>query len=91
MAAPIFKITYSDERVEEVKLRPRAQIDFEEETGDALVTLDSDEMRVSKLYLLAWFAAGKPGEFEDWIDSLDAVELAGDEDADAEDDSTRPT
>jgi hypothetical protein len=42
---------------------------------------------------LAWFAAGKPDTFDEWIDSLDSVEMAGDEDAENNegDDSTRPT
>jgi hypothetical protein len=91
MAAPTFKVTYEDGRTEDVKLRPRAQIDYEEETGDAIVAFDTDEMRVSKLYQLAWYAAGKPDTFNDWVDSLDSVEIAGGEDADAEDSEPRPT
>ena len=90
MAAPTFKVTFIEGNIEEIKLRPRAQIAYEEETGDALISLDSDQMRVSKLYKLAWFAAGKPGDFDEWIDSLDAVEMAGDEDEDG-DEATRPT
>jgi len=92
MAAPIFKVTHIDGTAEEVRLRPRAQIDYEEETGDALISFDTDEMRVSKLYTLAWYAAGKPGEFDEWIDSLDSVEMAGGEDAsEGEEQTTRPT
>ena len=93
MAAPIFKVTFVDGRTEEVRLRPRAQIDYEEETGDALISFETDEMRVSKLYSLAWFAAGKPETFDEWIDSLDAVEMAGAEDANSDegDETTRPT
>ena len=90
MAAPTFKVTFIDGKIEEIKLRPRAQIDYEEETGDALISLDSDQMRVSKLYKLAWFAAGKPGDFDEWIDSLDAVEMAGDEDERCEEDDNPP-
>jgi hypothetical protein len=92
MAAPTFKVTLIDGTESEVKLRPRAQIDYEEETGDALVSFDTDEMKVSKLYKLAWYAAGKPDTFDEWVDSLDAVEMAGDEDVDdTEDGEPRPT
>jgi hypothetical protein len=94
MAAPIFKVTHIDGTEEEVALRPRAQIAYEEETGDALISLDSDEMRVSKLYKLAWFAAGRPSDFDEWIDSLDSVEMAttGTEDEPQEEgEDTRPT
>ena len=91
MAAPRFKVTYIDERFEEYPLRPRAQIAYEEATGEGLVALDSDDMRVSKLYTLAWFAAGQPDTFDEWIDSLDSVEMAGGEDGEQEGDSTRPT
>jgi hypothetical protein len=91
MAAPTFKVTLIDGTTSEVKLRPRAQIDYEEETGDALVSFDTDEMKVSKLYKLAWYAAGKPETFDEWVDSLDAVEMAGDEDANAEDTESPPT
>jgi hypothetical protein len=91
MAAPRFKVTKIDGSVEEIRLRPRAQIDYEDETGEALINLDSEDMKVSKLYTVAWYAAGKPDTFDEWIDSLDAVEMA-DEDADKEgDDTTRPT
>jgi hypothetical protein len=90
MAAPKFTVTYLDGTSETVSLRPRAQIQFEEDTGGGLVSLD-DEVRVSKLYKLAWYAAGKPGEFDEWLDNLEAVELPQQEETGVEGDSTHPT
>lgn len=90
MAAPKFTLTYLDGTSEEVVLRPRAQIAYEEDTGEGLASLDED-IRVSKLYRLAWYAAGRPSDFDEWIDSLESVDLpAGDMNDDGEAD-TRPT
>ena len=100
MPSPKFNITHIDGSQETAVLRPKAQIQFEEDTGDALASLDG-EMKVSKLYKLAWYATGREIPFDAWIDNLEEVDMAavpptpnGDGEGDSEDAEeqvTRPT
>lgn len=79
MAAPTFKIAYTDGREEEIKMLPKAQIAYERETKRSL----RDEVQsLTELYELVWYAAGRPGTFDDFIESLEGVESDSDEDGD---------
>lgn len=91
MAVLRFNIEYADETTVEASFLPKQQVQYEMETGDPIAS-SSDEILVTKLYKMAWFAAGKPrDDFDDWLDDLVSVEaLDSDDDGDVEG-STRPT
>jgi len=85
MAAPKFKIDYADGVSDEVSLKPARQIQYEAETGEPL--FDQDEtVLMTKVYTLAWYAAGKPLTFEEWAETLESVEMVNEET-----DGDRPT
>ena len=93
MAAPTFTVTFIDGTSEEVRLRPRAQIAFEEETGEALASFNSDRDESVQALSAGLVRSGQAGGFDEWIDSLDSVEIARaeDESQQGDDQTTRPT
>lgn len=82
MPAPRFKIEQTDGTEREVKMLPLAQIAYERETGKSLGG-DFGE-QVTDLYKLAWFADGAPGEFDQWIEGIEAVTGVDQEEADGD-------
>jgi len=91
MAAPKFTIVPIDGDEEIVHLRPAQQVAYEVDFDEPLFA-DDEDVRMSKVYMLAWYAAGKPGKFKDWLDTLEAVEMADQgEDQDDEGDGDSPT
>ena len=66
-----FKVTTADGNSDEVTVKPAAMVAFET-AGNSL----SDESKpVTNLYMLAWYALGKPERtFEKWLDTVDEVE-----------------
>lgn len=78
MAAPKFKIEYQDGTSEEVQLRPARQMQYEAETGEPLFD-ESEKILMTKVYTLAWYAAGKPETLEDWAETLESVEMVSEE------------
>lgn len=86
MAAPKFKIDYEDGTSDEVVLKPARQMQYEAEQNQPL--FDEDEkILMTKVYTLAWYAAGKPSTLEEWAETLESVEMVNDEETDAD----RPT
>jgi hypothetical protein len=72
MPAPKFKVEYVDGSEEEVKLLPKAQVEYERETKKSLGEGFGESLE--EVYNLAWFAAGKPnGSLDSWLDSVEAV------------------
>lgn len=91
MAILTFKIEYTDGTTEEAPFRPKAQVAYERETGDA-IGMDEDQILVTKVYRMAWYAAGQPLEdFDAWIDTIDGVTSLGDDDDTEEGGDTFPT
>lgn len=82
MAAPKFKIEYIDGETEEVSLRPARQMQYESESGEPLFAED-EAILMTKVYTLAWYAAGKPDTIEEWVELLESVEMVN-EDTDDE-------
>jgi hypothetical protein len=71
-------IKYEDGTSEVVSAKPKVMVAFEA-AGNRIKT---DE--VSWLYKLAWIAKGRPGEFEQFLDSLEDVTSVDSDDSDAE-------
>lgn len=80
-----FRITSQDGNVEEVKVRPATLIAFEQDGH----SMQDETKPVTNLYLLAFYAMGKPGKsFEKWVETLDDLESIED---DAEGGADLPT
>ena len=89
MAVLTFKIGYSDGTEQEAPFRPKAQVAYERDTGEP-IGMEDDQVLVTKLYHMAWYAAGKPmDDFDAWLDTIDSVEAGGNDDE--EEGGTRPT
>lgn len=66
-----FKITTTDGETDEVKVRPSALLAFERDGNK----MGDESQPVTSLYLLAYYAVGKPGDdFDAWVDTLDDLE-----------------
>lgn len=78
MAAPTVTLIFDGDRKETVTLNTRALIEAERKFGGQIPGMEGT------LYA-AWFRLGKPGKFDDW---LDTVEIDTDE---IEDDPAVPT
>lgn len=74
MPTPRFTVTYEDGSTEELRMRPRAQVAYEADTNQALFQ-DTDDVRMTTIYTMAWYAADRPGELDEWIAKLDDVEM----------------
>lgn len=83
MPAPRFNVEYVDGTEGEIKMLPVAQIRFERKEGKSLGG-DFGES-VTDLYKLAWYAAGEPDTFEDWLETVEAV--SGQSDGEGDDDA----
>lgn len=85
MAVLRVKVTYSDDKEVEVKVTPKVQLAFERQYGLGLPQASKD-MRNEYLFYLAWralqFAGHETRDFEEFVDSIDDVDIAG---RDAED------
>ena len=67
---------YQDGRTVDVTSGPATQVAFEREFGLSIAKLaDEDERKMSHIYWLAWHAS-KPGVgFDEWLESLAAVDV----------------
>jgi hypothetical protein len=74
MPTPRFTVTYEDGSTEELRMRPRAQMAYESDTNQPLFQ-DTDEIRMTTIYTMAWYAAGKPDTLDGWIANIDDVEM----------------
>ncbi len=68
MASPVVRLSFSDGRTEDVILNPRAIIEAERKYG----TIPPVE---GTLYG-AWIRLGRPGGFDEWLDTIEAMEQA---------------
>ena len=77
MAAPKFKVVYQDGRTLEVRVTPRAQVEFERKFNTTMATFGGNPS-VEHGYWLAWrslHCAGMEGkEFDPWLDSIEEIE-----------------
>ena len=93
MPVPRFNLIYQDGTNEEVRMRPRAQIQYEADTGEPLFK-DSDNIHMTTIYKMAWYAAGKPDTLEIWADRLEDAEMIAAPDGEGEaatDEANPPT
>ncbi len=73
MASPVIQLTFTDGRSEEVKLNPRILVEVERRFGGTIPGIEGS------LYG-AWFRLGRPGVFDEWLDTIEDIEEApGDE------------
>lgn len=95
MATPTFNITRADGAVETHRLRPIAQMRYEADFKEPIFSSrDGSEMKMTKLFTLAWYAAGKPGDnLADWLEDVDDVDMKTPESEalDEEEDADLPT
>lgn len=74
MAAPVVHLTFSDGSTENVTLNTRVLVEVERKFG----TIPPIE---GTLYG-AWLRLGRPGTFDDWLDTIEDMGQSGEEDAD---------
>lgn len=75
VATGLFKVTYIDERPpEHVKVRPQAVLEIERRWPSRKPDMsDAMPMMEGTLYGV-WVGLGSPGQFEDWVDTVDEIE-----------------
>lgn len=93
MAAPRFKITYSDDRQLEVRVSPKAQVMFERHFQKTMSAYSRDP-GAEHLYYLAWAgvhcAGMEPADFEEFLNKLQDVEPLDSAVAEADPTQTAP-
>jgi hypothetical protein len=72
MAAPVMALTFTDGRKEEVKLNPRVLVEIERKFGATVPGIEGS------LYG-AWHKLGRPGDFDEWLDSLESIDERSEE------------
>lgn len=86
------KVTYSDGRVVESKVSPRAEVDFERRFGVSILAAGRD-MHQEYYYYLAWaglhFAGKEPADFDAFLGLINDAENVKDEEAQLPEDPTR--
>lgn len=72
-------VKYGDGTAAEVKTGPRTEVEFERKFNVGLVEAfqKEDAMRLEWLYFLAWHASKSKAPFDDWLDSIETVEVEG--------------
>lgn len=67
-------ISYADGRKVDVKAGPATQVAFERENNCAIATIATDQ-RMTYIYWLAWHAAKTGIGFDDWLDTVDEIDV----------------
>lgn len=67
MASPVLRIAFVDGRTEEVTLNLRVLVEMERKFGQ-------DPPPVESTLYGAWHRLGRPGPFDDFIDSVESVD-----------------
>lgn len=70
MAAPVITLTFTDGHTEEVKLNPRVLVEIERKFGTDIPGIEGS------LYG-AWHRLGRPGAFDDWLDTVEEIHEEG--------------
>lgn len=85
MARLKLKVTYSDGRVAESNVSPKAEVDFERHFGTSINKAGSD-MHQQYYYYLAWaglhYAGRETNDFDTFLGTIDDVENVKDASAD---------
>lgn len=75
VATGLFQVTYIDERPpEHVKVRPRAVLEIERRWPSRLPDMSDFMPAMEGMLYGVWVGLGKPGEFEEWVDTVDEIE-----------------
>ena len=53
---------------------PATQVAFEREHGVGIATI-ATEQKITHIYWLAWHAAKTGASFDDWLETIDAIEV----------------
>ena len=67
-----------------VDVKPRSQIAFERQFDTSITTAfaNAQGLRFEHIYFLAWHAAKTGAPFDDWLDSVDGIDMEVDGSAD---------
>ena len=69
-------VTHIDGSTSEAKVTPVVQVAFERNFNDGITVLsDTATMRMEYIYWLAWHAAKTGASFDDWLETIDAIEV----------------
>lgn len=86
-------VTYSDGRVVESKVSPKAEVEFERRF-DVSINAAGRDMHQEYYYWLAWaglhFAGKEPADFDAFLSTIDTAENVKDEEAQLPEDPTQP-
>lgn len=78
-----FRVTFADGREPlEVRVGPRAIVNVERRWPG--IKPDGSDARppLEAMYYAVWFAAGKPGKFDDYLDEIEGIEVVEQEPTD---------
>lgn len=75
MASPVVTLTFTDGRTESVRLSPRVLVEAERRFGDMA------KHPIEGTLYGAWFRLGRPGNFDEWMDSVELMEQEQPEEA----------
>lgn len=93
MARMKVKVTYSDGRVVESSVSPKAEVDFERHFGTSINKAGAD-MHQQYYYYLAWaglhHAGREPADFDTFLGLIEEVENVRDDEAGLPEDPTNP-
>ena len=64
----------SGDSEQKVTAGPATQVAFEREHGVGIATI-ATEQKITHMYWLAWHAAKTDVGFDDWLDTIDAIEI----------------
>jgi hypothetical protein len=68
-------IIHSDGRRVDVVVRPATQVAFEREFTVAIAAAFAESPRMEHIYFMAWHAAKSGLPFEEWIESVDGLDV----------------
>jgi len=70
-------VKYSNGGESVVDVKPRSQIAFERQFNVGIVTAfgASEGLRFEHIYFMAWHAANTGASFDDWLDSVDGIDM----------------
>ncbi|MEV6879734.1 hypothetical protein [Amycolatopsis sp. NPDC051128] len=92
MARMKVNVTYSDGRVVQSSVSPKAEVEFERQFGTSINRAGAD-MHQQYYYYLAWaglhFAGKEPADFDTFLGMIDEVENVQDPEAQLPEDPTK--
>lgn len=70
-------VTYANGGDSKVEVKPRSQIAFERKFDRSIADAfgSADALRFEYVYFLAWHASKSTVDFDDWLDSVEGIDM----------------